>query len=398
MAQEVNVKNIGLRGVTVADSKISFIDGEKGILIYRGYRIEELAERSTYLETAFLLINGHLPMDAELARFSDEVRSARRIPDFVTASMKTWPREARPMDVLQAVVPLLAMDETGLDDLSRPALERQAAKLIAKMPVVTAAWHRIRNGLEPLEPDDDLGHAANFLYLLTGERPTEATARDLDVCLVLQADHTFNASTFSCRQVVSTRAHMFAGVGGGLGALSGSLHGGANTAVMKMLLSLENEPDIAGWVARRLDGGDKVMGLGHAIYKTLDPRARYLKVMAARLGEETGLPWPRLSQEVETAALAEFDKRGKTGIQPNLDFYSAPVLYMMGIPPDLMTPVFAISRVAGWAAHIVEEVLGEAQGKPALYRPKAEYVGNYCGLMGCEYQGVNERQADDHSS
>ena len=397
MAQQVNVKNTGLRGVTVADSKISFIDGENGVLIYRGYRIEELAERSTFLETAFLLLNGALPSADQLKAFSGSIRRARRIPEYVTASMKRWPREARAMDVLQAVVPLLAMDETGLDDLSRPSLERQAANLIARIPVVVAAWHRTRNGLEALESDDDLGHAANFLYLLTGERPTEATARDLDVCLVLQADHTFNASTFACREVVSTRAHMYAGVTGGLGALSGSLHGGANMEVMKMLLSLEHETDVPGWVARRLEQGDRVMGLGHAIYKTFDPRARYLKVMAGRLGEETGLPWPRLSQEIEDAALAEFEKRGKANIKPNLDFYSAPVLYMMGIPADLMTPVFAMSRVAGWTAHILEEVLGEAQGKPTLYRPKAEYVGNYCGLMGCEYHGVDERKADDQS-
>jgi citrate synthase len=191
---------------------------------------------------------------------------------------------------------------------------------------------------------------------------------------------------------VSTRAHLYAGVTAGLGALSGSLHGGANVEVMRMLLELKDETDVDGWVKRRLESGDRVMGLGHAVYKTDDPRAKYLRTMGRRIGENTGQKWFDLSRRIETAAMTEFDRRGKTGIRPNVDFHSAPVYYMMGIPVDLMTPIFAMSRVAGWTAHIIEETFAEAQDKPALYRPQAEYVGDYCGLTGCLYQPLDQRK------
>jgi 2-methylcitrate synthase len=393
MAQVVKVKNIGLRGVAVADTKISFIDAQKGILIYRGYRIEELAERSNFLEVAYLLLNGSLPGVGELEKFKRQVTEARGIPSYVLESMKHWPREAKPMDVLQACVPQLAMADPELAEESREANVRMAIRLIARMPVVVAAWHRIRNGLDPLASDPTLPHAANFLWLLHGKKPDEETATDLDVCLILHADHTFNASTFACREVVSTRAHMYAGIVAGIGALSGSLHGGANAEVMKMLVELQSEKDIPGWVKARLDQGDRIMGMGHAVYKTMDPRARFLKEMAVRIGKKTGQSrWHELSTRIETAGLEEFKKRGKTEIQPNVDFFSAPVYHMMGIPRDLMTPIFAISRVAGWCSHVIEEKFAEAQEKPALYRPQAEYVGQYCGLMGCEYSPADKRQ------
>jgi citrate synthase len=393
MAQPVNVKNTGLRGITVADTKISFIDAEKGILIYRGYRIEELAERSTFLEVAYLLLNSSLPGADELKKFEREVTAAREVPTYVYSGMKDWPKGAKPMDVLQACVPVLAMADPELTEESREANVRMAIRLIARMPVVVAAWHRIRTGLEPLASDPTLPHAANFLWLLHGKKPDEATARDLDVCLTLHADHTFNASTFACREVVSTRAHMYAGIAAGVGALSGSLHGGANAEVMKMLMELEFEKDIRGWVRARLDKGERIMGMGHAVYKTIDPRARFLKDMAYRIGKKTGQSrWHELSTQIETAALEELRKRGKTEIQPNVDFFSAPVYHMMGISRDLMTPIFAISRTAGWCSHIIEEKFAEAQEKPALYRPQAEYVGQYCGLMGCEYSPLEERK------
>lgn len=393
MTQVVNVKNTGLRGITVADTKISFIDAEKGVLIYRGYRIEELAERSTFMEVAYLLLNGSLPTPEELRKFEREVTAAREIPAYVYACMKQWPKGAKPMDVLQASVPVLAMADPELAEESREANVRMAIRLIARTAVVVAAWHRIRNGLEPLASDPSLSHAANFLWLLHGKRPDEETARDLDVCLILHADHTFNASTFACREVVSTRAHMYAGIAAGIGALSGSLHGGANAEVMKMLLELEFEKDIPKWVKSRLDKGDRIMGMGHAVYKTMDPRARFLKDMSYRIGKKTGQSrWHDLSTQIETVGLEEFRKRGKTEIQPNVDFFSAPVYHMMGIPRDLMTPIFAISRTAGWCSHIIEEKFAEAQEKPALYRPQAEYVGQYCGLMGCEYSPAEERK------
>jgi citrate synthase len=392
MAEAVNVKNIGLRGVTVADTKISFIDGEQGILIYRGYRIEELAAKSSFMEVAYLLLKGSLPNKEQGEAFERQVREARQVPPYVYESLSCWPKDAKPMDVLQGAVPLLAMADPDLLDETRDGNMRKAIKLIARLPVLVAGWHRIRQGVEPLSSDGSLDHAANFLWLLHGAEPDKEMAEDLDTCLVLHADHTFNASTFACREVVSTRAHMYAGVTAGIGALSGSLHGGANAQVMRMLLELESEPDVALWVTKKLDARERIMGMGHAVYKTMDPRARFLKDMASRIGEKTGQArWHDLSRQAEEAALQEFAKKGKTNIQPNVDFFSAPVYHMMGIPGDLMTPIFAIARVAGWCAHIIEEKFAEAQEKPALYRPKAEYVGQYCGLMGCSYEPVESR-------
>ncbi|MBM4326516.1 MAG: citrate (Si)-synthase [Deltaproteobacteria bacterium] len=392
MQETVSVKNIGLRGVTVADTKISFIDGDKGVLIYRGYRIEELAQRSTFLETAFLLLNGALPTPTQLEEFSQQVSQAREAPEYLHGCLKQLPATAEPMDVLQAAAPLLAPADPDLTVETREANVRKAIRLIARLPVVTAAWHRIRQGKEPLPSDDSLSHAANFLWQLTGEKPDEQTAHDLDVCLILHADHTFNASTFACREVCSTRAHMYAAVAAGIGALSGSLHGGANMRVMEMMLELDGMEDIAGWVRDRIERGDRIMGMGHAVYHTMDPRALFLKDMATRLGKTKGMEkWDRMSKLLEKVAVEEFDRRGKTQIRPNVDFYSAPVYHMMGIPRDLFTPIFAISRIAGWCSHIIEEKFAEAQEKPALYRPQAEYVGNYCGLMGCEYQDPEAR-------
>lgn len=391
MSEQVRIKNTGLRGVTVADSAISFIDGEKGVLIYRGYRVEDLADRSSYMETAFLLLFGSLPSRDELDDFSREVKRQRQAPGFIIDSMKHWPKEASPMDVLQATVPMLAMNDPQPIAADRHEQAEKAMGLIASFPTLVAAWHRIRSGLEPLAPREDLEHAANFLYMLSGSEPDPETAHDLDVCLTLHADHTFNASTFACRETVSTQAHIYAGVASGVGALSGSLHGGANARVMAMLLELENEPDVAGWVKGRLAAGKRIMGLGHAVYKTEDPRSKYLKDMGRRLGQKTGQRWFEISSLIEETALAEFAKKGKTEIKPNVDFNSAPVYYLMGIPTDLMTPLFAISRIAGWCSHIIEETFAEAQEKPALYRPKAEYVGDYCGLMGCEFTPVEER-------
>ncbi|MDY0042942.1 MAG: citrate synthase [Desulforhabdus sp.] len=392
MEQEVRIKNTGLRGVTVADTKISFIDGEKGILIYRGYRIEELAERSSFVETAYLLLNGSLPGRAELNKFDEQLIKARALPDFLYGSMRKWPKEADPMDVLQAAVPLLAIADKDLADDSKEANLRKAIRLIGRIPAVVAAWHRIRNNLEPLAPDDALSHAANFLWQLHGEKPDPEAARQLDVCLLLHADHTFNASTFACREVVSTRAHMYAGVAAGVGALSGSLHGGANARVVKMVRQLETENDLAGWIKDRLERGERIMGMGHAVYKTTDPRAIILKKASERLGKKAGNEnWYKLLSKIEELAVKEFESRGKTTIKPNVDFYSGSVYHMLGIPTDLMTPVFAIARTSGWCAHIIEEKFAEAQEKPALYRPEAEYVGQYCGAMGCEYRPLNER-------
>jgi citrate synthase len=299
---------------------------------------------------------------------------------------------AVPMDVLQAAIPLLGMADPDLYSETREANIAMAIRLIARVPVVVAGWERIRNGLDPVSPDSTLSHAANFLLQLFGSNPDAEMSRGLDAALVLHGDHSFNASTFACREVVSTRAHMYAGVAAGVGALSGSLHGGANAQVMKMLLAKKEEKDIAGWVRKELESGQKIMGMGHAVYKTIDPRARFLKDMCYRFGEKLGQEhWCRMLKEIEVNAVAEFVKWGKTNIRPNVDFYSAPVYHMMGIPHDLMTPVFAVSRIAGWTAHIIEEKFGDAQGKPALYRPSSEYTGRYCGKTGCVYVPIEQR-------
>ncbi|QQG65436.1 citrate/2-methylcitrate synthase [Desulfobulbus oligotrophicus] len=393
MRETVRLKNTGLRGVTVADSAISFIDGEKGILIYRGYRIEDLVAYSTFMETSYLLLFGTLPTPEQLDSFTQQVKAMRTLPGHVIDSMRLWPKNARPMDILQASVPLLSMtkDREEGDEPDRRICLECSIGLIARLPSLVAVWHRIRTGQPILEPDPNLDHAANFLWMLQGKKPDTATAGDLDICLILHADHTFNASTFAAREVVSTRASLYAGVSAALGALSGNLHGGANTKVMEMLIKLENEPDIEQWVAGQLRRGDRLMGMGHAIYKTGDPRVAFLKTMGKRLEKQTVTKWAAISERIEKAALALFAEQGKTTILPNVDFASAPVYHLMGIPTDLMTPVFAISRVAGWCAHIIEEQFADAQGKPALYRPQAQYVGEYCGPMGCEYVPMKTR-------
>jgi len=394
MKESVNVKNIGLRGVTVADTKVSFIDGTKGILVYRGYCIEDLAKDASYPEVAYLLLHENLPSVGQLADFNKELHEAAIIPAYLYGAFKNYPAGANPMDVLQSGIPLLSMIDPELHDNSKEANRRMAVRLIARLPMLVAAWHRMRRGLEPLPADHNLSHTANFLYQLQGRKPTDSMVKVLDTCLVLHADHTFNASTFSCRQVVSTRAHMYAGVTAGIGALSGSLHGGANAKVMKMLLSLKDEKDVVSWVKEQINSGQLIMGMGHAVYKTMDPRAKFLKEMAINLGKETGQEkLVELSMLIEETALAEFAKRGKNEIKPNVDFYSASVYHLLGIPMDLMTPIFAISRIAGWTAHIIEEKTGEAQEKPALYRPKAEYIGQYCGSMGCTFNPLEERNA-----
>lgn len=393
MAETSNIKNIGLRGVKVADTRISDVDGTNGILIYRGFLIEELAEHSTFEETSYLLLHDDLPTVEELREFTEGLRKARSLPAFVPEVLAHLPKRSLPMDVLQAAVPLLAMDDPDLADDSREANLRKAGRLIARVAAVVAAWHRIRNGQDILLPDDGLSHAGNFLWQLRGEKPDHETTKDLDTALILHADHSFNASTFACREVTSTRAHMYAAVAAGVGALSGSLHGGANTLVMKMLEALKGEPDVAAWVRRELDSGRKIMGMGHAVYKTTDPRAKFLKNMCFRLGKKLGEDhWCRLSTKIEETAVAEFEKRGKATIKPNVDFFSAPVYHLMGIPGDLMTPLFAVSRIAGWASHIIEEKFGDAHGeKPALYRPSSEYTGHYCGKEACTYTPIEER-------
>lgn len=388
----VNVKNIGLRDVYVADTKISEVDGEHGRLVYRGFSIETLAEHSTYEETAYLLLHGRLPTKAELELFTTTLRKERWVPRVLIETGSRLAHSTSPMDVLQGTVPILAGydDEAAKED--REANVRKAIRLTSKLATAVASWARIREGKEAVPPREDLSHAANFLYMLTGTEPDADTARIFDTALILHADHQFNASTFTCRVVASTRAHMYASIAAGIGALSGPLHGGANEEVMKMLREIGDVSKVEAFVKERLDGGGRIMGMGHAVYKTMDPRARILKGIAGGLvARAADRRWFEISENLETAARKEFDARGKARLHPNVDFYSASVYSAMGIPTDLFTPVFAVSRVVGWCAHVIEEKFAEAQPKPALYRPEATYAGLGPDLAGLPYTPIAQR-------
>jgi len=386
------VKNIGLRGIPVADTKISVVDGVQGELQYRGYSIQDLAGQATFEEVVYLLLYGKLPSRSQLDLFSSRLQKARALAPEILENLAGRPVTANPMDILQGAVPLLADRDPDLGDASRESFQRQALRLTAQLATVLAAWHRIRKGLKPVAPRADLGHAANFLYMLSGKEPSEHMARTLDICLVLHADHTFNASTFTARQVASSRAHMYASITAAIGALSGELHGGANTRVMEMIMEIGGVDKVEEYIKTRLDAGERIMGMGHAVYKTTDPRAPILLEMSRELCNQTGdKHLLKIAEEVRRVTQAEFKARKNLDIYPNVDFYSGITYSQMGIEPDLFTPMFAISRVAGWCAHVIEERFAEAQEKPALYRPKAEYIGDYCGDRGCTFTPLEKR-------
>lgn len=387
----METKNIGLRGVEVADTRISNIDGEHGKLIYRGYDILDLTKNSNYEEVSYLLLYDELPTREQLEEFKRKLVEARWIPKQMQINMGNWRKDADPMDMLQAFVAALAgyYDE---EFITKEATYERAINLIAKVPTIVASWQRVRNGLKIIDPDPTLSHAGNFLYMLHGERPDPEVEKIFDVCLILHAEHTFNASTFAAREVASTRAHMYSASSAAIGALSGELHGGANYEVMKMLLDIEKIENVEPWIKERMDKGERIMGMGHAVYKTFDPRAVVLKELSKKLASKTGDPWYAITERVEEVTRNEMKSRKGIDIYPNVDLYSASLYYMLKIPMDLNTPIFAISRVSGWAAHIIEEKFAEAAPKPALYRPKATYVGKYCGPEGCEYKTIDLRK------
>jgi citrate synthase len=370
------------------------VDGEKGILVYRGFHISDLVTYSTFEEVSFLLLNDHLPTREELKEFGSDLVSGREAPEAVLKCLKMMPKTATPMDVLQAGISILASYDSQLHEETKEANLKKAVRIIAKLPTLVAAWDRIRKGLEPLLPRPALNHGGNFLYMLKGSLPDPETARDFDICLILHAEHSFNASTFAGREVASTHAHLYASAAAAMGALSGEIHGGANSEVMRMLLEIGEVDRVRSWVSEKLQKGGKIMGMGHAVYHTEDPRATILRGICVRLADRTGdRRWYELTKAIEAATKEEFRRLKGREIYANVDFYSAPVYHMMGIPRDLFTPVFAISRISGWSAHIIEEKLAEAQPKPELYRPDADYIGNYCGLQGCEYIPIGERSS-----
>lgn len=355
----------GLRGVAAATSSISDVNGEKGELIYQGYNIHDLAEHATFEEVIFLLWNKRLPTAAELSELERSIRSAYEVPNEIIALIKQFPREADPIDVLRTSVSALEFYDRDARNLSREASVKTAIKLTAQFPTLVTAADRIRRGLEPIKPDANLNIAANFLYQLKGEVSSERETRIFDVCLILHADHELNASTFTARVVAGTLADMYASVTAAIGALSGPLHGGANTNVMKTLLEIGSVEHVEPYIKKALAEKRKIMGFGHAVYKTEDPRATHLRKFSQEMGAVAGdSKWYEMSRKVE-----EVIKREK-GLFPNVDFFSASTYYMMGIPLDLYTPIFAVSRISGWTGHILEQY---ADNK--LIRPRAEYIG-----------------------
>ncbi len=390
--EQKTIINTGLRGVTVASTKVSDIDSSIGRLIYRGYLAKDLAENASFEEVAFLLLYEKLPDPRELADFKERLSRERPIPTEIHAALKTRPKTSMPMDILQAGTAMLANHDPDLTDTSRDAGLLRAIRLIAKMPTLLAAWDRIRNDKEQINPLPDLDHAANFLYMLTGEKPDSELSRFFDVCLILHAEHSLNASTFAAREVASTRAHMYAAIGAAIGSLSGELHGGANVRVMEMLQKIDSVDRVEEFVNKEMDEGRKLFGLGHAVYKVDDPRALILAPMSKVMGERTGdTRWYEMSRVLEHKGKEIFKQRKGIDIFVNVDFYSASLYYSMGIPMDFFTPVFAISRVAGWTAHVLEEQFADAAEKPALYRPSSDYVGKYCGPDQCSFVALESR-------
>jgi citrate synthase len=367
----------GLRGVTVGNSSISDVDGEKGELIYQGYNIHDLAKHSNFEEVIFLLWNKLLPNGAELSELQQSLRTSYEIPAEIIKLMKQFPPKADPIDVLRTAISALEFYDPTARDLSSDASFKTAIKLTAQFPTVVAAGDRIRRGLEPVPPDRSLNIAANFLYMLKGEMPSERNARIFDVCLVLHADHELNASTFTARVVAGTLADMYASVTAAIGALSGPLHGGANTNVMKTLLEIGEVGQVESFIKKVLAEKRKIMGFGHAVYRTEDPRATHLRQFSKEVGEAAGeSKWYEMSRKVEEVMMQQ------KGLYPNVDFFSASTYYMMGIPLDLYTPIFAVSRISGWTGHILEQY---ADNK--LIRPRAEYVG----ARGLPYVPIEDR-------
>lgn len=359
----------GLRGVVAAASSIGDVNGEKGELIYQGVNIHDLATKSTFEEVVFLLWNGRLPKKAELEELRKNLANSYElqweIMELIKGIYARVPATAEPMDALRTVISAMAMFDPESRDLSREASIRVATRLTARFPTIVAAMDRARNNLDPVSPKPDLNIATNFLYMLKGEMPDEFDAHVMDVALILQADHELNASTFTARVVAGTLADMYSCVTAALGALSGPLHGGANTAVMKMLLEIGTIDNVEKYITDALARKRKIMGFGHAVYRTEDPRATHLRRLSKEMGERKGdTKW------YDMTAMVEQLMKNTKGLLPNVDAYSASTYYMMGIPLDLYTPIFAISRISGWTAHILEQY---ADNK--LIRPRAEYVG-----------------------
>jgi citrate synthase len=356
----------GLEGIVAANSGICWIDGEAGVLSYRGIDIHELAEKSNFEEITYLLWNGILPTELELREFTSQLALARELDQSVIELMKSFPKSATPMEVLRTTVSALSFYDADESDNSHDANVRKAYNLTAQIAMIVAIYDRIRKGKEIIPPDRSLSHAGNFLWMLNGEKPSETATRTLDIALVLHADHELNASTFAARVIAATLSDIHSAVTGAIGALKGPLHGGANEAVMRLLLEIDKAgADPVEYVARMLAEKKKISGFGHRVYKTEDPRATHLRRMSEQLGKDAGNPkWFDMSRAIELY----INKEKK--LNANVDFYSASTYQTLGIDIDLYTPIFAVSRIAGWAAHVIEQL-----DDNRLIRPRAEYIG-----------------------
>jgi citrate synthase len=360
----------GLEGIVANSTTLSDVRGEEGILIYAGYNINELAGKVSYEEVVYLLWHGELPNKAQLEALHQELGSQRELPQGVIDFLKSAPKDANPMDVIRTGVSMLGLyDKVPTGEIDPVKNRHRAVSLTAKVGVIAAYYHRARLGKDLPAVRTDLGEAAHFLYLLNGEVPTTEAAKTLDVAYVLHADHGMNASTFSARVTIATLSDIYSAVTSAIGTLKGPLHGGANEGVIHMLQEIGDETKVDGWVETALATKKKVMGIGHRVYKTLDPRAPHLRSMAVQLCEQLGEgKWIRMSERI-----AELMKERK-GLNANVDFYSATVYYSLGLPTDMFTPIFAIARTSGWTAHILEQLVDNR-----LYRPLSEYVGPAVG-------------------
>jgi citrate synthase len=359
----------GLEGIVANTTRLSDVIGDKGQLIYCGYDINELAGKVSYEEVVYLLWNNKLPNRAELERCTNQLASQRKLPDGIVDLIKAAPKNAAPMDVMRTAVSMLGVYDPNVGEATFEKGKERARSITAKIGVIAAYFHRARNGKELLPVREDLGEAAHFLYLMCGEEPSKEAADTLDVAFVLHADHGMNASTFSARVTISTLSDMYSAITSAIGTLKGPLHGGANEGVIQMLQEIGNEKNVDPYIEKQLAEKKKIMGIGHRVYKTLDPRAPHLRAMAVKLSEKLGeAKWIRMSERI-----AELMKQ-KKNLNANVDFYSATVYYSLGIPTDLFTPVFAIARCSGWCAHVLEQLEDNR-----LYRPLSEYVGEPVG-------------------
>lgn len=358
----------GLEGVIAAESALTYIDGQRGILAYVGIPIEELAEHATFEETVFLLLHQRLPTRSELQKLSEELADQRPLPAPVAAILKTLPRQTSPMALLRTAISVLGHFDPRADDTSPQALRAKAITLIAQMATLTAAIGRLRQNQEIIPPHPTLSHSANFLYMLTGKEPADFAARVFDVALILQADHEFPASTFASLVVASTLTDTYSAISAALGALKGPLHGGASEQVVRMILEIGEPAKAEQYIKAKLASHERIMGFGHRVYKTYDPRARILKKYSQKLAEQT--KDTRLFEIEQIVEKTVIEALGSRGIFPNVDFYSGTVCYYLGIEPALLTPIFAVSRIAGWMAHMIEYVADNR-----LFRPTTRYVG-----------------------